>query len=270
MEEATLQAVKRAMPGHGRARIHEKLLSMLGIEDQTEVEVSTNAGATLTLTVFADELVEEGTIRISVEDLKKLDIPEGGQVNVKRKIPLDEQIRVAAESAAGQIKGGAQEISTKLSETAEKIQKGASETAQQVETKAKEITEKVKADTKPISEKISKAAKNSADTIREKLPIGKFSPEIEKGLSNLTSDDANKIRSLLTGAEGICSAVPISFASGRTIGNLTMPPDAKIVAIQRKNQIVEISPDTLLKEGDIAYLSGHEEAVGFIKKMLEG
>ena len=62
MEEATLQAVKRAMPGHGRARIHEKLLSFLGVEDQSEVEVRTDAGATLTLTIFADAMVDEGTI----------------------------------------------------------------------------------------------------------------------------------------------------------------------------------------------------------------
>ncbi|MBP7034780.1 MAG: hypothetical protein KBB00_03390, partial [Methanospirillum sp.] len=183
MEEATLQAVKRAMPGHGRARIHEKLLSFLGVEDQSEVEVSTDAGATLTLTIFADAMVDEGTIRISGEDLKKLNIPDGGKVHVTRKIPFEERIRTAAESAAGQIRGGAQEIGSKLSETADKLQKGAADTAGQISTKAKEITEKVKEDTKPIGEKVSKAAKSSADAIRDKIPIGKLSPEIEKGLS---------------------------------------------------------------------------------------
>lgn len=270
MEEVTLQAVKRAMPGHGRARIHQKLLSILGVDDQTEVEVSTKAGATLTLTVFADDLVEDGTIRISGEDLKKLDMPDGGQVTVKRKIPLDEQIKIAAGAATEQIKGGAHELGTKITDTAEKFQKGASETAQQVEIKAKELSEKVKTETKPIGDKISQAAKSSADAIRDKLPIGKMSPKIEKALSGLSADDARNIRNILSSGEGICEVSQVAFASGRTVGNLTMPPETKIIAIQRKDQLVAVSPDTLLKDGDVAYIKGPEDAVGFVTRMLEG
>jgi len=270
MEEATLQAVKRAMPGHGRARIHEKLISILGIEDQTEVEVSTDAGATLYLTVFADELVDEGTIRISGEDLKKLGIPDGGNVHVKRKIPLEEQVRTAAETAATQIKEGAQDIGTKLSETAEKIQKGAAETAEQLGTKAKELTDKVKEETKPIGEKVSKAAKSSADAIRDKIPVGKLAPEIEKGLSALSQEDAKKIRSLLTGVEGVSAAVPVKFASGRSFGNLTIPPEINLVAIQRGTALLELKPDIVLKEGDIAYCSGPSDMISFVTRMLEG
>ena len=270
MEEVTLQAVKRAMPGHGRARIHQKLLSMLGVDDQTEVEVSTNAGASLTLTVFADDLVEDGTIRISGEDLKKLDIPDGGQVRIRRKVPLDEQIKTVAGTAAEQIRGGAQEFSTKISETGGKIQKGASETADKVGTKTRELTEKVKAETKPIGEKISQAAKSSAGAIREKIPLGKLSPEIEKGLSALSPDEAKRIKSLLAGGEGLKAAVPVQDASGRTIGNLTMPPEAAIVAVQRNDKTLDVKPDTLLKKGDIIYVSGTPDAVGFVTRMLEG
>ncbi|NLV28249.1 MAG: hypothetical protein GXY48_14010 [Methanomicrobiales archaeon] len=270
MEEATLQAVKRAMPGHGRARIHQKLLSLLAIEEQAEVEVSTKAGATLTLTVFADELVEDGTIRISGEDLKKLKIPDGGEVFVRRKIPLEEQIMTAADKTAEQIKGGAQELSTKITESAGKLQKDAAETAEKVGAKAKELTKKVKTDTKPVGDKIAKAAKSSAEAIKEKLPIGKFSPEVEKGLAILASEDAKKVRSLLTGAEGTCSAAVVSFASGRTVGNLTLPPEAKIVAIQRDKQVLTFGPDTILQKGDVAYITGSEDAIGFVTRMLEG
>lgn len=270
MEEATLQAVKRAMPGHGRARIHEKLLSFLGVEDQSEVEVSTDAGATLTLTIFADAMVDEGTIRISGEDLKKLNIPDGGKVHVTRKIPFEERIRTAAESAAGQIRGGAQEIGSKLSETADKLQKGAADTAGQISTKAKEITEKVKEDTKPIGEKVSKAAKSSADAIRDKIPIGKLSPEIEKGLSALSQEEAKTIRSALTGIEGVSAAVPVRFAAGRSLGNLTIPPEITLVTVQRKDKVLGLDRDIILKENDIVYFSGPSDAVGFVTRMLEG
>ncbi len=270
MEEVTLQAVKRAMPGHGRARIHEKLLSFLGIEDQSEVEVSTDAGVTLTLTVFADELVEEGTIRISAEDLRRLNIPDGGTVHVTRKIPLEEQIRTTAETAAEQIKGGAQEVGAKLSETAEKIQKSAADTAEQIGTKAKELTEKVKEETKPITEKISMAAKSSAHTIREKIPLGKLSADIEKELSVVAPDEAQKIRNALTGRDGKGAAARVRFAAGRSLGNLTIPPEVTLVALQRTNQILKLDENTILKENDIVYFFGSAKSVEFVTRMLEG
>ncbi|MDD3574327.1 MAG: hypothetical protein PHD71_04745 [Methanospirillum sp.] len=270
MKEATLQAVKRAMPGHGRARIHEKLLSYLGIDDQSEVEVSTKAGATLTLTVFADTVVEEGTIRISSEDLEKLNIPDGGEVDVRRKIPLDEQILAAAESTAGQIKEGAQEIGAKLSETAEKIQKGAADTAEQISTKAKELTEKVKEDAKPIGEKVSKAAKSSADAIIDKIPLGKLSADIEKELSAADPEEAKRIRGILVGMEGEKAAVRVQVAAGRTVGNLTIPPEIKLVTVQRDGEILGSDNNIVFKEGDIVYISGSSDAIGFVTRMLEG
>ncbi|HPP77807.1 TrkA C-terminal domain-containing protein, partial [Methanospirillum sp.] len=182
----------------------------------------------------------------------------------------EEQIRMAAESAAGQMKEGAQEISTKISETAGKIQKSAAETAEQITTKAKELTEKVKEDTKPIGKKVSRAARSSADAIRDKIPIGKLSPEIEKGLSVLSQEEAKKIRTALTGKEGVSAAVLVKFAAGRSIGNLTIPPEVTLVTVQRKDQILGLDADIILKENDIVYLSGPSDAVGFVTRMLEG
>lgn len=269
MEETTLQAVKRAMPGHGRARIHEKLLSILEIEDKTDIEVSTEAGSTLTLTIFADELVDEGTIKISVEDLQKLGIPDGGKVRVRRKKSLDEQIRAGAESAAEQIKTGAQEIGAKVSDTADRIHKEASETAGHIGDKAKELSDKIKDETRPIGEKVTQAAKHSAETIRDKIPIGRFSPEVEKALSGLKAEEAKRVRTLLTSAEGSTVAIPVKTASGRSIGNLTIPPEAHLAGVQRDNLLLD-GPDTILKEGDIIYITGPSEAIGYMTKMLEG
>ena len=258
MEEATLQAVKRAMPGHGRARIHEKLLSVLGIEDQEEVEVISDAGKTLTLNVFSDDMVDEGTIRVSENDLQKLGIPDGGKVVVRRKIPLEEQVVTAAEAAAEQIKAGAKEVGGKISDAAGKF-----------EAKAKEVSDKLVQDAKPVSDKVSKAVKDSAKTIKEKIPLGKMAPEIEKALANLPPDDAKKIRAALTGVDGDQAAITVSSASGRSIDNLTVPPEASIVSIQRNDSILEVKPDTMLKAGDIVYVTGKQTAVQFIKRMLE-
>lgn len=258
MEEATLQAVKRAMPGHGRARIHEKLLSVLGIEDQEEVEVISDAGKTLTLNVFSDDMVEEGMIRVSETDLQKLGIPDGGKVIVRRKIPIEEQVITAAEAAAEQIKAGAREVGGKISEAAAKV-----------EEKAKKVSDKLVEEAKPVSDKVSKAVKDSAKTIKEKIPVGKMAPEIEKALGNLSTEDAKKIRAALTGVEGEQAAITVSQASGRTISNLTVPPEASIVNIQRNDTLLEVKPDTMLKAGDIVYVTGKQTAVQFIKRMLE-
>jgi len=240
MEETILQAVKRAMPGHGRARIHEKLLTILGVGDQTEVEVTSEGGQILTLTVFADDLVEEGTIRIGGDDLKKLGIPDGGKVAVKRKIPLDEQIKTAAEV-----------------------------TADQIGTKAKEFSEKVREDTKQFTDKVSQTVKNSADVIKENLPYGVLPKETEKALSALPGEDAKKIKSILIRAEGKSAALIIHSGSGRTIGNLTMHPESSIAGLQREGKLLEISPDIVLSEGDIVYVTGSEDGLVYMRKMLE-
>ncbi|NLV26788.1 MAG: hypothetical protein GXY48_06440, partial [Methanomicrobiales archaeon] len=49
-----LQAVERAMPGNGRARVHNSQLLALGIAESEKVEVLTSAGTCLTLIAFGD------------------------------------------------------------------------------------------------------------------------------------------------------------------------------------------------------------------------
>ena len=171
MEEATLQAVKRAMPGHGRARIHEKLLSVLGIEDQEEVEVISDAGKTLTLNVFSDDMVDEGTIRVSENDLQKLGIPDGGKVVVRRKIPLEEQVVTAAEAAAEQIKAGAKEVGGKISDAAGKF-----------EAKAKEVSDKLVQDAKPVSDKSQKRLRTLQKPSRRRYPLARWLRRLRKPL----------------------------------------------------------------------------------------
>jgi K+/H+ antiporter YhaU regulatory subunit KhtT len=247
MQEAILQAVKRAMPGHGRARIHEKLLTILSINDQSEVEVSTESGQIITLSVFSDTLVEEGTIRISGDDLKKLGIPEGGKVTVRRKIPLDEQIKNAAGATADQIRSGADQIGVK----------------------AKEFSEKVREDTKPLTDKVSKAVKTSSDVIKEKLPFGVLPKEVEKAISDLPSSDAKKIKSELIKSEKESAVVKVHLGSDRSIGNLTLHPEASIAGLQRDGKLIEITPETTLKEGDIVYVTGSQDGLSYMSRMLE-
>ena len=71
MDEIQLIAQKRAFPSRGRARIHSEVLSKLEIDEGATIEIGIpDADKWISVTTFADSLVESGHIRLSEEDLK--------------------------------------------------------------------------------------------------------------------------------------------------------------------------------------------------------
>jgi len=272
MEEVTLRAIKRAMPGHGRARVHSSLLSAIGIEDKTEVEVVTPGGASLTLTVYADALVEQGQIRISEEDLKRLDITDGTDVTVKRKVPMGEQVREAAGDLAGKISTGAKDLGETISEKTAGIREGTSQAAHDIQEKARDISAKIAEEVAPLGEKIGEAGRETAARIKELVPTARFNQTVENGLKGLGQDDAEKLKSLLLESEGEKHAalVKAETAAGRTIKNLTFPPDVMVVAIQRGATLVTPGDDVMLESGDLVYLAGTDKGLEYMTKLLEG
>jgi uncharacterized protein with PhoU and TrkA domain len=295
MEEVTLQAVKRAMPGHGRARIHSSLLDPLGISDNEEVEVVTTSGSSLTLTAFADSLVETTQIRISEEDLKKLGIESGTSVTVRRKTPLVEQVKAAAHDISEKATKGAHDISETVSaktaalkeeiapigekiseagrDTANKISEGIAPISEKISEAGRDTANKISEGIAPISEKISEAGRETAARISDMVPTARFNAAVETGIKRLNPGDAADLKKLLLNNEGDIRAVTVTAktAAGRTIQNLTLPPDAIIAAIQRvDNTLVIPVPDTMLMSGDTAYLIGKESALNYLEGLLEG
>ena len=225
MEEVTLRAIKRAMPGHGRARVHHSLLSAIEIEDKTEVEVFTPNGASLTLTVFSDSLVQQGQIRISEEDLKRLGIVDGTDVQVRKKIPLSTQVKDAAGELAGKISHGVQDIGETISDKTGVLKEGTVQAAQQVQEKAKAVSAKIVEQVGPLGEKIEEAGRETASRIQDLVPIGRFNAQIETGLKKLNPDDAARLKKILLEQSGEKHAVVVksTLISGRTVQNLTLP-----------------------------------------------
>ncbi len=272
MEEVTLQAAMRVMPGHGRARIHSSLLTTLGIDDNEEVEVIGSAGANLTLTVFADTLVEKGQIRISEEDLKKLGIADGGEVVVRRKTPMAEQVKAAAGDIADRVSRGISDLGGVVSEKTSDLKDGTIHAAQDIQEKARGVSSKIAEEVGPIGEKIGDAGRETAAKIQQMVPTARFSATVEAGLKRLKSGDAAELKKVLLQNEGDIRAVSVSAttAAGRAVQNLTIPPDVIIAAIQRGDNTLTIpAADTIINMGDVVYLIGKEKGLDYMGTILE-
>lgn len=270
MEEVTLRAVQRAMPGHGRARIHSSLLTSLGIADNDEVEVVTPGGTSVTLTVFADSLVEKGQIRISADDLKKLKTTDGADVTVRRKVPLSEQVKTVASDVAGRAVRSMHEIGDTVSEKTSGLKEETLQTAQEISSKARDVSDKIAGEIAPIGEKITAAGKETAAKIHEMVPTARFPADVEAGLRQLSPEAAADLKKVLLAGKGEIHVSPVRAASGRTIGNLTIPPGSTILAVQR--EVAWFSPERefCLKEGDLVYMSGEIKDLDYMVTVLEG
>lgn len=124
MEGMELIIQTRAFPSHGRARVHESVLPMLGVKEKDAIEVKKlplsedEKPKQVTLSIYADAMVEKGVIRISPEDIAKLAAAEGDTVYVQRKVPITEMISKKVNKTGHAVKEGAEHVG-------ESIEKGA-------------------------------------------------------------------------------------------------------------------------------------------------
>ncbi|HWQ67374.1 MAG TPA: TrkA C-terminal domain-containing protein [Methanospirillum sp.] len=273
MEEVTLRAVKRSMPGKGRARIHASLLSTIGIADKEDMEIIAPDGTLLTLTAFADSLVEIGQIRISEEDLKNLRIENNTDVKVRRKIPVTEQAKVFAGVIADRLAKGVQDLGGAVSGKAGELRVESEQVVQTATNKAKEVSSKISEQVGPAVDKIEEAGREAAAKIHELVPTARFSTVVEATIKKLSPGDASELKKILLTNEGDICVVTISkdIIAGRTIQNLTFPPGVTIAAIQRAdNSLVIPTPETILAIGDVVYLIGKDKGLTIMTGILEG
>jgi formylmethanofuran dehydrogenase subunit D len=261
------------MPGHGRARIESSLLTKLGIADNEEVEVVTTTGSSLVLTIFADSLVEKNQIRISEEDLKKLGIDSGTQVVVRRKVPVTEQVKAAAHDISDRAMKGIKGIEGTVSEKTSDLKEGAIQVSRDIQDKGREVTNKIVEEVGPIGEKISEAGRETAARIADLVPTARFNAVVETSIKRLKPVDASELKKILLQNDGDIRAITITSptVAGRTIQNLTVPPDVIIAAIQRVDNSLSIAaPELVLSSGDIVYIIGKAGSLDLLEGILEG
>jgi len=199
-----LRVQKRAVPSHGRARLHTSMLTELGVQEGSKLEIINEPmSKKVTVTLFADSLVEEGYIRLSAEDLDALGLYEGDIVAIRRKPPISEQVRKEAAEAAERVTAEVGKAGEKVEEAAgrvaEKIETGVDRAGKEVGEAAGTVKEEVvKAygrvveGAAPVAEKIEGATREAVGRIKEEV-----TPVTEK-VESTTREAVGRIKEEVT------------------------------------------------------------------------
>jgi hypothetical protein len=123
MDTVSLVVQKRNFPSRGRARIHESVLELLEITEGDHIDLFHDPEAKpVTLTAYADSLVDKDAIRLDEEDMKKLEVDEGASITVGRTTPLGEKVKTATTGAAGAVTGGLTDLGKKIAGKTEEVE----------------------------------------------------------------------------------------------------------------------------------------------------
>jgi uncharacterized protein with PhoU and TrkA domain len=296
MEEVRLKVRKRAFPSHGRARLHTAMLSQLGAEEGSKLVISNESvGTSVTVTLFADSLVEEGYIRLSPEDLSKLGLLDEDTVLISKKPPLSKDLRERAtrtaeevseriEKAGDTVRKGATRARGETREAAEtvkgevikaygKIVEETAPIADRIEDATRETVAKLKEETKPVADRVEEAARDTYKRISGEVPVKeRLSKTSEQLMNRLKPNEEAKLIKVLQECKGTIRAVTITSdaVADSLIKELDLPEEVVIAAIQRNKEIVIPKGNTRVVKGDIAFLVGKEGSLEECTLLLEG
>lgn len=138
----TLKVKVRSFPSHGRARVHESVMPLIGAEEGEALllakypTVWDEKTKTVAVTGYGDKMVDKSVIMLSPEDIAALGVAEGDTISVVRKVTLTEKITGHAAKAGSAVKEGATKAGTTIKE-------GAVKAGETVKEGAKDVAEKV-------------------------------------------------------------------------------------------------------------------------------
>jgi formylmethanofuran dehydrogenase subunit D len=141
----TLKVKVRTFPSHGRARVNETILPMIGAKEGEALllaqypTVYDEKTKTVAVTGYGDKMVDKSVIMLSPEDMAALGVAEGDTISVIRKVTWTEKITKGAGKAGATVKEGAVKAGTAVKEGATKagtsVTKGAKDAAEKVTPK---------------------------------------------------------------------------------------------------------------------------------------
>jgi ribosome recycling factor len=145
MKELQLKIKKRAFPSQGRVRLNESALTDLEIQNGASVDlVNETTNKSISVTVYADSMVEKGQVRVSEEDLKKVGLHDGDTLTVRATPPLKEKLKKTTDDAAKSVKEGAGKVGESAKKVGGDISAGAKKTYESAGKATKEGYEKAK------------------------------------------------------------------------------------------------------------------------------
>jgi ElaB/YqjD/DUF883 family membrane-anchored ribosome-binding protein len=304
MDEVKLKIRKRAVKSRGRARLHTSMLEKLGAEEESKLEIVNEAlGKSVTVTLFADSMVEEGYIRLSEDDLQSLGMSDGDTVIIRKKPPLTEEMRERAEEMRERAEETVERVSEEIEKVGESVRKetekaraGATRAAdtvreragkaygriveetapitERVESATRETVEKIKKEVGPTTERAEDTAREVYKRIVDELPgiRERLSDAAKPVMNRLKPDEGTKLKNVLKDVEGSIrtATVQSDTVADKLVKELELPKDVVISAVQRNKEIIIPKGDTRLVKGDIVYLVGKEESIQECSEILEG
>ena len=303
MDEVRLKIRKRAVPGRGRARLHTSMLSELGVLEESKLEIVNEVqNKSITVTLFADLMVEEGYIRLGADDLDALGMNEEDTVIIRRKPPVSEKMRETVEEAAERIERVGETVKREAGEAAERVSEGIEKVGETVKREAGEakagaakaygriveeaapVTERIEGATRetvsrireevtPVTERVEDAAKEAYAKIAEELPLkDRLSKAADAVVNRLRPDEEAKLKKVLEGSKGNIQIATVTseLVADKLVKELELPQEVVISAVQRNKEIIIPKGDTRLVKGDIVFLVGKEESLRHCAELLEG
>jgi formylmethanofuran dehydrogenase subunit D len=141
----TLKVKVRKFPSHGRVRVHETVLPMLGAKEEETLIIAQyptvfdQKTKTVEVTGYSDKMVSKSVVMISPEDMAALGVDEGDTISVIRKVSWMEKITKEAAKTGDIVRKEAVKAGNVVKEgtakAGESIEKGAKDIAKKVTPK---------------------------------------------------------------------------------------------------------------------------------------
>jgi anaerobic selenocysteine-containing dehydrogenase len=146
MEDSVPLKIKvRTFPSKGRARVHESVMALLAAKEGEALLLARYPAAwddktkTVSVTGYADTMVDKSVIMLSPEDIAALGVAEGDMISVMRKVTWTEKVTKGAVKAGGAVKEEAVKAGHVVKEGTVKagktVEKGAKDAAGKVTPK---------------------------------------------------------------------------------------------------------------------------------------
>ncbi|HDR73356.1 MAG TPA: hypothetical protein ENN85_05560 [Methanoculleus sp.] len=115
MEGIGLKVQVRAVPSRGRVRVHESVLGMLEIEQGDTIDLYGEPDVKpMSVSVYADAMVEKGVVRMDAGDMEKLGLREGSVVTARKTPTLTEKFKAATAKTTQSVGEGVSSVSKKI------------------------------------------------------------------------------------------------------------------------------------------------------------
>lgn len=184
---------KRTFPSRGRARLNTSMLSELDAKEGSDLEIVNEAlHKSVTVTLFADSMVEEGYIRLGAEDLESLNLDEEDTVIIRKKPPLPEQMKKTATETAEHISEHLGEAGETIKEGAHKVKTETIEAAGAAKGEFVKAYGRIKEEVTPVTEKVEDAAREAYAKAAEKV-----TPFAER-ISGVTKETMARVKEEVT------------------------------------------------------------------------